>query len=216
MSPPFTVAEFLDVFARYNTAVWPAQLGLVALAVAAVVLALRPRPGAGRAIALLLALLWLWMGVGYHLAFFAAINPLARVFGAAFVLQAGVLAGLGWWRPRLSFRARWDGAGIAGGALVLYALVVYPILAVLAGHGYPAMPTFGLPCPTTIFTFGLLLWTDARVPRAVLVIPFLWALIGMSAAIGLGMREDFGLVVAALVSTAVLLRRRERPVPPRA
>jgi hypothetical protein len=38
----------------------------------------------------------------------------------------------------------------------------------------------------------------------------------MSAAIGLGMREDFGLVVAALVSTAVLLRRRERPVPPRA
>ena len=30
--------------------------------------------------------------------------------------------------------------------------------------GLAAMPTFGLPCPTTIFTFAVLLWTRPRQP----------------------------------------------------
>ena len=36
------------------------------------------------------------------------------------------------------------------------ALVAYPVLSAMLGREFPEMPTFGLPCPTTIFTLGLL------------------------------------------------------------
>jgi hypothetical protein len=87
------------------------------------------------------------------------------------------------------------------------------VLGYLFGHVYPKSPTFGLPCPTTIFTFGLLLWTKTKFPKAVLVIPFLWSLIGFSAALTMGIHEDIGLLVAGVLGT-VLLLLRERKSPP--
>lgn len=83
MTLPFDVAQFFATFARYNEAVWPAQIILTGLAVAAVGLALR-RSGvwSDRAVSGILALFWIWMGLVYHVAFFSAINPAATVFGA--------------------------------------------------------------------------------------------------------------------------------------
>jgi hypothetical protein len=67
---------------------------------------------------------------------------------------------------------------------------------------------FGVaPCPTTIFTFGLLLWTRGRVPGWLLAVPTLWALIGFTAALTLGILEDTGLLVAGLLGTGLLLYR---------
>lgn len=205
MRVPFTVEQFLEVFRRYNDAVWPAQWVLYALGIAVVVLAFRSTPEAGRVVSGILAALWLWMGVVYHLTFFRVINPAAVVFGIAFIAEAALFAWLGAWRGRLSFRARRDLAAVVGGLFVLYALVVYPLLGYALGHRYPVAPTFGLPCPTVIFTFGLLLCTDAPVPRSVLLVPVLWAAVGTSAAVQLGMREDFGLLAAAVVGTWVVL-----------
>ena len=85
---------------------------------------------------------------------------------------------------------------------------MYPLLNVLLGHRYPAMPTFGAPCPTTIATFGLLTWATPRPPWFVWPIPVLWALVGTSAAFALGVREDLGLLAAAGLAVAVQLRRR--------
>ena len=216
MDVPFTTEQFLDVFRRYNTELWPARWVLLAVGAVAAALALRGGRRESRLAALLLAVLWLWTGVVYHLAYFRAINPAAVWFGAAFVAQAALFAWLGAWRGGLAFGARADGAGLLGALLLAYALVGYPLLGLALGHRFPASPTFGLPCPTTIFTFGLLLWTRPPVPRALLVVPALWSLLGASAAARLGMREDLGLVVAALLATPVVLARdarwRARPV----
>lgn len=209
---PFTTAQFLDVFARYNQAVWPAQVVLVALAVMAVFLAVRPTPGSGRAVTAVLAFFWAWMGIVYHGLFFARINPAAYLFGLLFVAQGALLAIVAV-RRAPAFRPRADAAGIAGAALVAYALAGYPILGYVLGHRYPAAPTFGLPCPTTIFTIGLLLWTVPRVPWWLLAIPAAWAVVGTSAAASLGMTEDYGLLVAGVVGMGfVLLRHRPRRV----
>ena len=207
MSLPFSAAEFLAVFARYNHAVWPAQAVLVALAVLALFLAARPAPGADRIVAGVLAFFWGWMGVAYHWTFFAAINPAAYLFGALFVAQAALLLDAGVLRPRLAFRPRADAAGIVGAVLIAYALVGYPLLGSLFGQRYPAAPTFGLPCPTTIFTFGLLLWADRRMPSWLLAIPVAWSVLGVSAALSLGIAEDWGLPAAAIVTVAALLLR---------
>ncbi len=205
MRMPFTVEQFLDVFARYNAAIWPAQLAAYALGALVVAIALRGGPAAARAVPILLAGAWAFVGVGYHVVFFAPVNPIAHAFGAAFVLEAALLAWAGV-SGRVAFGWSRTPRCAVGLALVAYAAAIYPLLGLAAGHGYPGSPTFGVtPCPTTIFTFGVLLLTEGRVPARLLVVPGLWALLGVSAALQLGIREDLGLLVAAVAATALLL-----------
>ena len=97
--------------------------------------------------------------------------------------------------------------GITGAVFIIYALLIYPVLGHLLGHIYPKSPTFGLPCPMTIFTFGLLLWTDSKIPKYVLIIPFLWSVVGFSAAVNLRIYEDFGLLLAGLLGTILIIIR---------
>lgn len=196
MSLPFTRTEFFGVFVGYNEAVWPAQIALYALGVAALGLVFVRRRYSDRFIAAILALLWLWMGGVYHLAYFRPINPAASLFGGAFLLGAAALAWEGVVRNRLRFDARDRAQSRIGYALIAYALVVYPLLAVLLGHAYPAMPTFGLPCPTTIFTLGMLALLRPPYPGYVLAVPVLWTLVGVQGALLLGVYEDFGLIFA--------------------
>jgi Family of unknown function (DUF6064) len=211
---PFTVEQFFEVFRQYNEAVWPAQVVAVIDAFIAVGAALHGGRHASRLAALVLAALWLWMGAVYHLQFFRAINPAAVIFAAAFIVQAGLLIWFGVIRARLQLAPRVDAAGVFGAMLVLYALVAYPLLGNALGHSYPAAPTFGLPCPTTIFTFGLFLWARPRIPLSLVVIPVLWALVGTVAALQLGVGEDAGLAASALVAVS-LLARQGRALAPR-
>ncbi|HET9708511.1 MAG TPA: DUF6064 family protein [Gemmatimonadales bacterium] len=200
MNLPFDAAEFFAVFARYNGAVWPAQLLLLCTGVFAVALAIRPRSWSDRMVSAILAVLWIWMGAVYHIGFFRAINPAATLFGASFVLQGIALIVAGVFSRQLRFRFRPTLRGVVGALLLTYAFLAYPLLAYLLGHRYPATPTFGLPCPTTIFTLGLLLWTEQRVPTFLMVIPIAWSLVGTSAALQLGVQEDLGLVVAGVLT----------------
>lgn len=211
MQLPFTVEQFFDVFRQYNERVWPAQLFLLAAATIALLLTVRPGERAGRSVSGILALLWLWMGVIYHIGFFRDINPAAVLFGALSIVQALLLTWLGVREGRLTFRSH-GAAHVWGWVHIGYALLLYPLLGAWLGHRYPLAPTFGLPCPTTIFTFGIFLWARPPIPRALVVIPGLWAILGTSAAFQLGMLEDVGLLIAALVALPVLLRggRAER------
>ncbi len=83
------------------------------------------------------------------------------------------------------------------GLLVSYALL-YPFLGLAFGLRYPRMPAFAVPCPTTLLKAGLLL-TASRVPRMVWVVPILWAIVGSTAAVSLGIRADLALIVAAIL-----------------
>ena len=214
---PFTPTEFFDVFRRYNEAVWPVQLLLVAASLVVVVLAFRPSSRVGGVGVLVLAMLWLWMGVMYHGAFFRQINSVAAVFGAVFVGQGMIFAWLGIRERPVTFRARFDAAGVAGGLLIVYALLLYPLIGLLAGHRYPAAPTFGVPCPTTIFTLGLLLWAEPPLPRPAVIIPVLWAVVATIGAVQLGIPEDFGLTIAAaIVAPVMLFSKRSRALAPAA
>ena len=207
---PFTVEQFFDVFHRYNEAVWPVQVLLVLLAVAAVLTALNPHHRLARTPGLILAAMWLWMGVVYQLVFFRPINPAATLFGAVFVVQGVLLAWMALRKDVLVFRLERDADGIAGLLLVIFALVLYPLLGYMSGHRYPSNPTFGLPCPTTIFTFGVLLWARPRAPRIALLIPVLWAIVGTTAALRLGVTEDLGLLPAAIIAILVSHRQAKR------
>jgi len=209
---PFGREEFLDVIAAYNVAVAPLQLALLALAAAALALPLVHVPRAGRWVAAALSVLWLWMGVVYHIGFFSGINPAAFLFGALFVVQGGLFAAIA--ASRGLPPPAWRGVrGMAAGVLLIYSLVAYPALADALGHAYPRLPTFGLPCPTTIFTLALLILGEHRPPRFLFVIPALWSLIGLAAALQLGMWEDLGLAIAGVLALVVA---RSMPAEPTA
>lgn len=203
---PFSRAEFFEVFARYNETVWPAQILLYALAIGAVVSVRSKSAGASRIAFGILAILWLWTGVVYHAAFFAAINPLAAVFSAFFIIQAVIFGWLALRRHEILFSSH-DSAARLGAFLIAFALIGYPLFAVVAGHAYPAQPTFGLPCPTTIFTLGMLLLASQDLPRRVFIIPFGWAIVGTSGAFALGVAEDLSLPFALVATLMALVSR---------
>jgi len=79
----------------------------------------------------------------------------------------------------------------------------------MATGSYPRIPTFGVPCPTTLLTIGLLLMA-IRIRLSLLIIPWLWAVIGGAAAL-LRVIPDFALIAAAVLvllpKIAVDLRR---------
>ena len=196
---PFTVDQFFAVFAAYNEAVWPLQWVLHGIAAAVIALTLSTTPNRHRWIAILLSFLWAWSGLAYHLLHFSSINPAAYVFGFAFLVQAGLLV---WFAvrtvpPKFSFSR--DLRGWLAVALIVYALAVYPALGAALGHDYPAAPTFGVPCPTTIFTLGMLSLARGAGARVLLVVPALWAVVGGSAAFLLHIPQDVGLIAAGLL-----------------
>jgi hypothetical protein len=207
---PFTREQFLAVLAEYNRAIWPTQVAAYVLAALTIALAVR-RTGA-RAVGGILGGLWVFTGVGYHWLHFAHINKAAFLFDGLFVAQGLLFLALAA-RQGLAVALRPTRDGLIGAALVSYAAIICPALNHFLGHVYPRSPSFGLtPCPLTSFTFGVLLWAARPTSLALLVIPSLWALVGLSAATRLGMVEDFALPLAALTATALVATRRQRPV----
>ncbi len=205
MQIPFTVEQFFGVFRAYNTAVWPVQILLLLLAALAVIFIALRRPWSGVAVSAILAVLWVWLGVAYHLAFFARINPVAYGFGALSIVGGLLFAWHGVIQRRLEFSLGKNLRTAIGTALLVFALLIYPIWATLSGHGYPALPTFGLPCPTTIFTIGVLALASGTGLRAVLTVPILWSLVGSQAAFVLDVKPDLGLLVAGLVAVGLFI-----------
>lgn len=203
MNLPFTVEQFLQVFASYNTAVWPLQVVLNLFALIVIYLAMKRSSLTDKVVPFVLSFLWIWMGGVYHVTFFAPINPAAYGFGSLFIVQGIVFLWLAI-NSKANYRATWGWKQSIGSALIVYGLIVYPLLGYNLGHVFPSSPTFGAPCPTTIFTFGVFLWAE-RLPKYVLIIPAIWSVIGFSAALTLGIQEDIGLLVAGVVGTTLVL-----------
>lgn len=143
------------------------------------------------------------------------INPAAWLFAALFLIEAAALAWTGVTRRRPRFGwGRSPRHALAAG-LLLFALA-YPGLALATGRDWPRIPTFGVPCPTTLLTAGLLLAAVPPVPRRVVIIPVLWSLVGGSAALLLDVVPDLmlfvaGAALAVFVVTPGALDRRQTP-----
>lgn len=196
MTLPFSHDAFLDAFAAFNTTLWPAVVLLWVVTIGFAVRWFRTGCLEGRALFALLAVHWAWSAVAFHWFYFRSINPAAVLFAGLFAFQAGLFVWLA-----VTSRGRATASrsvrGLVGGALVLYGLV-YPLVGLGFGLTFPRLPLFGVPCPTTLVTAGLLV-TSVGVPRWVDILPMLWAVIGSSAAFALGIRADLALIVAAIV-----------------
>lgn len=210
MNIPFTTEQFFNVMKNYNIDVWPMQVLLNIFALTTVLFAMKKIKLSDKIISFILSFFWLWMGLVYHVIYFTSINKAAYVFGIFFIIQGILFFVFGVLKNDLSFQLKSDLNGIAGAILILYALLIYPVLGAIFGHTYPSNPTFGLPCPTTIFTFGILLCAIKKIQIYILIIPLLWSLMGFSAALNMGVKEDFGLVIAGILGFILILIKNKR------
>jgi hypothetical protein len=210
---PFTSEQFLGVFVNYNNALWPIQIAAYVLGAVSIASLFRRTRTADRVIAGILAAMWLWTGIAYHALSFSVINKAAYIFAALFIVEGCYLVYAGVYRDQIRFGLRPLLATAVGISLMAYTAIAYPLIAVATGHRYPEMPMFGVtPCPVTIFTFGMLLLTLRPVPSWLFVIPFVWSLIGGSAAILLNVPQDWLLLVSGFIASPLMFFRDRRPL----
>ncbi len=202
--------QLLALFERYNPDVWPLPvIGYLVAGIALGLIALRPGRSTDRLVTAMLALAWLWLGVVFQGIYVRQVNAVLGIVGAlVFVSGAVLLFRAGVARDDLRFRFAGEPLPVLGVAALAYAIVVYPLIGIVLGHGYPHAPLLGAaPCPTAIATFGLLLIARPPLPAHLLAMPMVWAVLGPLGAVPQGVVEDVALfVVGVAASTLVLLR----------
>lgn len=211
----FSPATYYRGHELYNAEIWPLQVVALVLGGLIPVLAASADVQRRRAAAALLALAWCWVGWGFHFSHYATINWAAPWFGAAFVLEAGLLLWIGVVRGALVFRPRTDLSSRIGLALFVFALVGYPMLELALGRPWTQLGVFGTsPDPTVLATLGMVLMTGAvRGARlaTLLAVPLAWCVVGGATLWAMGAPAAWLLpAVGALAVVLVVVQVRRR------
>jgi len=216
--------EFFALVELYNVTYWPVQVVTFLAGVSAVVLTMTRAAYSDRAISAILASLWLWSGIVFLMVFFRDLTPtlfgfavpgFAYVSGALFVIQGILFLHFGVIRGDLSYGSEGGPYATIGFAAIVYAMIVYPIIGYVTGHPLPGYPLFGsAPCPVAIYTVGMLMLTNRRMPQIVPIIPLVWGLMGIAAVVMFRVWADVGLFAAAILAFLVLKRNAKMPVSP--
>lgn len=196
----------------YNAEVWPVQVFALLLGVAIAGLARGGERWRGRAVAAILAVCWFWVGWAFHIQRYATINWVAPYFGAAFVIEASLLVGMGVLQGSLHFRPAGDRLRRAGLVVFAFGLVAWPLFGSLAGREWRQAEIFGvMPDPTVVATIGVLLLAADRSSWPLAVIPLLWCLVGGALLWAMDAPEAVFMLLAALLAVASMAPRSARP-----
>ncbi|MBN2480416.1 MAG: hypothetical protein JXB19_01650 [Bacteroidales bacterium] len=208
----FNLEEFLGVLEDYNLFIWPLQIIAYLAGILALTFSFIKIRYSHRIILSVLSFYWLWNGIVFCPFFWAPTYKLAYVFGAFCTMQ-GILFLIGVFKSNISVKFHANLYSITGLIFIVYAMAGYQVFGHFLGHVYPSFFPFGLvPCPTAIFTFGIFLLTDQKLPKYYLIIPFVVAMGGFLAA-SKGILEDLGLIVAGILGT-ILIFRRDKNIDP--
>jgi hypothetical protein len=212
MKIPFTTEQFFAVIEKYNQAFFPAQLIFILLGIISVIFLHSKKASKNQLIGGFLGVLWVWTGIAYHFAFFTEINKAAFLFGGLFVLQGIFFFIETFSRKKLEFEFRGKPMEYVAYFFLIFGIVIYPILLFFLENSLETTITLGLPCPSTILTFGFFMLTSPKLSKYLLVIPALWTIVGTSAAINFGVYPDYLMPIAALIAIIYLVVRKERRI----
>lgn len=202
----FSPNTYYRLFELYNIEWWPLQIFALALGMTVLLLLRNGSDQARKAIGVILALCWLWLAWAYHWQRYAPINWAASYYAAAFALEALLLLWLGVMRAQPDMVE----AGIknrrSGMVLFAFALLAYPLLALLPGRSWTQAELFGMaPDPTALATLALLLLGNSRTAWWLFPVPVVWCLIS-GATLWAMASPDFWLPpLAALLAIAMAI-----------
>lgn len=208
MNIPFTKEDFFNVFIDYNIFVFPFQIILLLIGLTLLFLINSKYKGVNILIITYLSFLFAWIGVIYFFNFFSSINPGAKIFGSLFIIQSALLIFNIFKRNVLEFTYEKNNKHIIGVSFVILGLIVYPIIGILIEGSFSKIISVGLPCPTIIIFYGFILLTKKTLPKYLLIIPTIWAIIGTTAVFNFSVYQDILLIVVAVI-TIVLSRNKK-------
>ena len=208
MDIPFTTKQFFQVIIEYNSALFPVQIIILLAGLLSLLSLHSKKKSKDLIIGGFLGLLWIWIGIAYHLVHFTKINIAAYIFGFVFILQGFLFLIETFLRRKLEFRLVWNKMTYLAYFFILFGIIIYPILIYLLENTLESTITLGLPCPSTIFTFGFLMFANQNFSKYLLIIPALWTIIGTSAAFNFGVYPDLLMPISALAAIVYLLSRR--------
>jgi len=209
MKLPFSTEQFLNVIEKYNSNIFPFQLIILLMGIVCLFLLHAKIDAKNKLIGIYLGVLWIWIGVVYHLAYFTVINKAAFLFGGIFILQGFFILFSTLVKNKLIFTFTLQTKDYLGYFFILYGLIIYPIISYLVEGSFASTIVIGLPCPSTIFTFGFFILASSKFPNYLLIIPSLWAVVGLSAAINIGVFQDVIILIAAITADIILIRRKK-------
>ena len=198
------VKDFYNMFSTYNQAVWPMPIVMYILAITAFLFSLQRKKSGNAVILVILGFFWLWNGIVFSLMYFVKFNPMFYLSAVLFIFQAVVLflngTGIAL-TPKISFRIQNDFNTWAGMIFIIYALILYPFIGWATGHFYPAGPIFGTaPCASAIFTVGILLFAEKKIPKLLLIVPVIWGLTGIIPVFIYQVYADIGLIISGVAA----------------
>ena len=202
----FSIEEFLLVLESYNLAIWPLQIIAYLLVISTLYFSFKPTRYSPQIVLAILSFFWLFNGIVFCFLYWAPTHIFGYIFGISCILQ-GLLFLYGIKTADIAVGYRHNSYTLTGILFVLYAILGYQLLGYFIGHTYPKFFAVGLvPCPTTIFTFGIFLIFNKKIPIKYVVIPFIISSGGFLAAYN-GIFEDIGLVIIGILGTVLIIRR---------
>lgn len=151
----FSERVYWRLFELQNEALWPAQIAAIALGLLLVLVPIYPRPWRVRAALVLLAAAIAFAGSSFLLGRYAAINWAAEQAGWMFLVEAGLLLLFAMRSPLLAFAT--PRVATVGAGIVLYAVLLHPLVASLAGRPLVMAEVFALaPDPSAMAVLGFL------------------------------------------------------------
>jgi hypothetical protein len=207
MKFPFTRDQFFDIFEKYNATIFPMQIVLFLAGCLMFFLVFAKNKNLSKFTGYVIGCIWLWTGIAYHILFFTEINKGAYIFGGMFIIQ-GILFIISTFQNKLLFDFINTPTKIISCFFILFGLVIYPIISYMLEKSVVHIISFGLPCPTTIFTLGLLGLQSDSIKKRFLIIPFIWSFIGLYAAVSMGVYQDAAMPIAALYTIIISVKGR--------
>ena len=204
------VEEFFDLFGSYNEMYLIVIVLTNVLAIIALLMVFRKSEYSNRVISFTLAFLWLWIGIVFGILVFGPFPTVLAgiemsgswyLFGSIFAIHGIILLYFGVIKDTVSYSWKPGSRHFFGLLFIVFGLVIYPFVGVLTGRVFPEYPVFGIaPCPVTLFTIGLLLWSDKKPSLPLVAIPIFWALMGVVPVLIYGIYADIVTILSGIIA----------------
>ena len=215
-----SIEQFFELIKSYNDTFWPLIVLTYLLGIIAIYLAYKKSELSNKIISGILAFFWIWSGLIFWIVTFGpypfsmfniSIPGIWVVLGIAFIIQGCLFIFYGIYKPSLSYKTEFDSYFYLGLVFILYAMLAFPVIGFFTEHPYPYYPIFGIAsCPITIFTFGMLLWTNKKFNTLLIVFPLTYALIGIIPLFLYGVLADLGLIIVGIVGFSLIVYRDKK------
>ena len=202
----FSLEEFLLVLESYNLDIWPLQIIAYVLILIILFVSLKPAKYSSKIILAVLSFFWLFNGIVFCFIYWAPSHIFGYIFGIFCTVQ-GLLFLYSLIRSDIIIAPPNKTYLLIGMLFFLYSMIGYQLFGYYLDHIYPKFFPVGLvPCPTTIFTLGLLIIINTKIPIKYIAIPLIISLGGLLAAYN-GIYEDIGLIILGAWGTILIIKR---------